>query len=391
MTQNPMVDPVTENKSYINTTRNILTASKIKLAMMNLKAYDIVYNLTPEDVAEIYEDKKEDHFQFGTMAHKLLEMFSEKNMTLEDIVNGFLEEYDITNRYIKDDLKEMIIQQKKEAWEITNEVDEWARRKTLGKAEYTLDKLRETYYWAEKYNNIKSKTPITRAEARDLIVGQSEDPRIADSVLKVAVMNKDRDMAGKYSTESRITVKYKWKELWAKPDRIVFRSNKAPDKRMTVEDMDKLMDWLTREQRVNLVKTQELRCMIRDYKTEGQAIELYNGIQRFGDSKYGYILSMAFYYLIVWIRYGIESRVVLDVIEKTKPFFSYTLEIPEDIMKDKIHKLTQTMDEIIQSEETKERWQLTVEDIFQNPDLKKYYPLIGNYIDSSKVYLDLSM
>ena len=95
--------------------------------------------------------------------------------------------------------------------------------------------------------------------------------------------------------------------------------------------------------------------MIRDYKTEGQAIELYNGIQRFGDSKYGYILSMAFYYLIVWIRYGIESRVVLDVIEKTKPFFSYTLEIPEDIMKDKIHKLTQTMDEIIQSEETKER------------------------------------
>lgn len=64
MTNNPMVEAETQNKSYINTTRDVLTASKIKLAMMNLKAYNIVYNLTPEDVAEIYEEKKEDHFQF---------------------------------------------------------------------------------------------------------------------------------------------------------------------------------------------------------------------------------------------------------------------------------------------------------------------------------------
>lgn len=131
--------------------------------------------------------------------------------------------------------------------------------------------------------------------------------------------------------------------------------------------------------------------MIRDYKTEGQAIELYNGIQRFGDSKYGYIFSMAFYYLIIRIRYGVESQVTLDVIEKTKPFFSYALSIPEEIMKDKIHKITQTMDTILESEKTDQRGDLTVEDIFQNPDLKKYYPLIGNHIDSSHVFLDLSV
>lgn len=115
MTQNPMVDQTTTQKSYINTTRNILTASKIKLAMMNTKAYNIVYNLTPEDVAETYEEKKEDHFQFGTMAHKLLEMFNEKNLTLQEIVDKFLEEYDITNRYLKADYIEMIIQQKCES------------------------------------------------------------------------------------------------------------------------------------------------------------------------------------------------------------------------------------------------------------------------------------
>lgn len=391
MTNNPMVETETKNKSYINTTRDVLTASKIKLAMMNLKAYNIVYNLTPEDVAEIYEEKKEDHFQFWTMAHKLLEMFNEKNVTLQEIVDQFLEEYDITNRYLKADFQQMIIEQKKETGEITNEVDEWARRKTLNKAEYTLDKLRETYYWAEKYSQIKAKTPITRAEARDLIVWDSWDVRIADSVLKVAVMNKDRDMAGKYSTETRIEAKYKGKKLGAKPDRIVFRSNKTPEMRMTVEDMDKLMEWLTREQRVTMVKNQEIRCMIRDYKTEWQAIELYNWIQRFGDSKYGYIFSMAFYYLIVWIKYGVESQVTLDVIEKSKPFFSYALSIPEEIMKDKVHAITKTMDSILEAEINDSRWDISVEHIFQNPDLKKYYPLIGNHIDSSKVFLDLSM
>lgn len=403
MTNNPMVETPTENKSYINTTRDILTASKIKLATMNLKAYNIVYNLTPEDVAEIYEDKKEDHFQFWTMAHKLLELFNTSNKSLEEIISAFLEEYDITNRYLKDDLKNMIIEQKKQSWEITAEHDEewnfkWysdadiqARWKLLSKADMTLDKLRETYYWAEQYATLKTKKQITRGEAKKLIVWDSEDPRIADSVLKVAVMNKDRDMWGKYTTEERIEAKYKGKKLGAKPDRIVFRSNKAPDMRMTLADMDRLMEWLTREQRVNLVKTQELRCVIRDFKTEWQAIELYNWIQKYWDSKYGYIFSMAFYYLIVWIKYAIESDVTLDVIEKTEPFFSYALSIPQDIMKDKIHSITKTMDQIIQAEESQQRGELNVEHIFQNPDLKKYYPLIGQYIDSSQVFLDLSM
>ena len=100
---------------------------------------------------------------------------------------------------------------------------------------------------------------------------------------------------------------------------------------------------------------------------------------------------MAFYYLIVWIKYAIESDVTLDVIEKTEPFFSYALSIPQDIMKDKIHSITKTMDQIIQAEESQQRGELNVEHIFQNPDLKKYYPLIGQHIDSSQVFLDLSM
>ena len=59
---------------------------------------------------------------------------------------------------------------------------------------------------------------------------------------------------------------------------------------------------------------------------------------------------MAFYYLIVWIKYGVESQVTLDVIEKSKPFFSYSLSIPEEIMKDKVHSITKTMDSILEAE-----------------------------------------
>lgn len=82
--------------------------------MMNLQAYNIIYNLLPEDVAERFEESKADHFQFGTMCHKLLEIFPKKN-SIKEIVDEFLEQYDITNRYLKADYIEMIIQQKCES------------------------------------------------------------------------------------------------------------------------------------------------------------------------------------------------------------------------------------------------------------------------------------
>jgi hypothetical protein len=50
--------------SYINDTRGILTASKIKLAKMNHSAYNIVYNLTTEETADNLEAKQAQHFAF---------------------------------------------------------------------------------------------------------------------------------------------------------------------------------------------------------------------------------------------------------------------------------------------------------------------------------------
>lgn len=124
------------------------------------------------------------------MAHRLLEQFTEENISVKQIVDAFLEEYDITNRYQKKDLTEMILQ--KDIERGMDEVDAEVKRKQLMKM--TLDSLRELYYGPDAYADMTKKKKITRAEARDLIIGASEDPRIADSVLKVAISNKDRDM-----------------------------------------------------------------------------------------------------------------------------------------------------------------------------------------------------
>lgn len=76
------------------------------------------------------------------MAHKLLEQFTEENISVKQIVDAFLEEYDITNRYQKKDLTEMILQ--KDIERGMDEVDAEVKRKQLMKM--TLDSLRELYY-----------------------------------------------------------------------------------------------------------------------------------------------------------------------------------------------------------------------------------------------------
>lgn len=50
--------------NYISNTRNVLTASKVKMARNNLKAYKVIYMDTPDDVAQTIEDGREDHFEF---------------------------------------------------------------------------------------------------------------------------------------------------------------------------------------------------------------------------------------------------------------------------------------------------------------------------------------
>lgn len=61
---------------------------------------------------------------------------------------------------------------------------------------------------------------------------------------------------------------------------------------------------------------------------------------------------MAFYVLIVWVEYGVKCEVMLDFIEKTKPFVAYTHTILEEDMMRKMKEIQSTIDSIIAAEET---------------------------------------
>lgn len=61
---------------------------------------------------------------------------------------------------------------------------------------------------------------------------------------------------------------------------------------------------------------------------------------------------MAFYYLIIYVLFGVRCEVKLDFIEKTAPYFSYTHTVPEEIMVEKVKGITSTIDNIIKAEET---------------------------------------
>lgn len=370
-------------ESYIQNTRDVITASKIKMASNNLLAYKIVYKDTPDDVASTLEEEKADHFSFWTLAHKILEQFNNENLTIQEIVDKFLEEYDITNQYQKKELLEMIL--KKEEERGMDEVDLRAKEKMLGKL--TLDKLRQEYYWPEKYADLAQKPKITRAEARDLIIG-SWDPRIADSILKVAVQNKDRDMKGKYDNEQRIQAQYKWFTLWAKPDRLILYY-KETGERITMDEFKTLTEWMNRDEIHAFTKEKNIKWMIRDYKTVWDIASIRKEIQYAGDTKYWYISSMAFYYLIVWINTWIPCEARLDIIRKTKPFISYTEVINETLMLEKMKPIINILDKIVEAEKTWERGEISIEDIIENPMLSTYYPILMESIGTHTVYTDM--
>ena len=56
--------------------------------------------------------------------------------------------------------------------------------------------------------------------------------------------------------------------------------------------------------------------MIRDRKTSGQ----FQNFEYNLETTFDYILSMAFYYVLVKVNYNIDCDVILDVLGKTKPY-----------------------------------------------------------------------
>lgn len=91
------------------------------------------------------------------------------------------------------------------------------------------------------------------------------------------------------------------------------------------------------------------KAMIRDWKTSGQI----NYFEYNMDTSFGYIMSMAFYYTLVKIKFWVECEAVLDVIWSQPPFPYYGYSLDRRQLLDKLEtKIKPALDALIDCIET---------------------------------------
>lgn len=357
------------SKEYIEKTRDSITASKLKAMFLDPLYFKLKYI---DELNAKEEEDEERHYIVGTAFHYLMEHGIEQ----------FGQVYNITDRYQKKDIQELILKRFEEQGKEPDEIE--IERKRLNKADMTLPKLREELYGAKDWAKMCSKIEITGAEGRDLLWMYEE-----------AVRQPMRDLQGMYSREYRLDSYYKDVRLSFQTDRIVFYSSKdwENDVRYTIEQMDEIMEWLTNEQKRAKAKEMCLLCIIRDFKTTDSIEKMKKELMYDWETRFGYVFSMAFYYTLVYIRYGIESRVVIDVIEKTSPYISDIIELPLSWLRKKLETtIIPTLDLYIKCKESND-WGNGPkrDDIISNKELKAYYRYFPSSVYQSATYIDLDM
>lgn len=92
--------------------------------------------------------------------------------------------------------------------------------------------------------------------------------------------------------------------------------------------------------------------MIRDWKTSWR-IDYFEYNM---DTSFDYVMSMAFYFVLVKIKYNVECDVILDVLGKQPPFPYYWYRLPKERLLEKVvHKIKPWLDAMIECIENDER------------------------------------
>ena len=323
---------------YVEDTRGIITASKLKAFILSPKLYKVQW-LDESPVCTEWED--ESWAELGEAFHYLVEVGIDKRS----------ERYQVTEKFLKDDLIAMI----KERDSVQ-----------LKKDKVKLPELRKIRYGEDKYNQMKWKIEMTPSES-DMIIWMYE------SIYKQPL----RDMAGTYTKERRFKAKYGILNIGFKPDRICFFCD---GEQFTVEDIDAVMATMSKEARKQHIIDKNMTCLIRDFKTSAQLDKMVRELRNDNETSNGYVLSMSFYYACIYALYGVESDVYIDVVEKTKPYKTDVISIPRSRMKDKLKSIIKpALEKLIECTDKNERPEPTRDDLIQNKSLAKYF----NYFDSS--------
>lgn len=341
--------------SYISDTRGIITASKLKDFLLCEKLYK-VKRLNEVCISEEIPDRA----TLWEAFHYLVEVWIDKRS----------ERYQITEKFLKDDLISLIADR-----EISEEWKE-AKRKEIKKL--LLPQLRALYYGEEKRKEMQDKIELTPTES-NMMIGMYE------SIYKQPL----RDMSWTYTKEKRFEVNYWSLNIWFKPDRICFYIDWN---QITVEEIDITKDWMSKEERRDFVKENNVTCLIRDYKTVAQLDKMINELRFDNETSTWYVLSMSFYYSCIYALYQVESDVYIDAVEKIEPYKTSVISIPRSRMKDKlINTIKPWLDRLIKCTNADKREEPTREELLSNKKLSWFYKYFDNCVQEQPTIIDLAL
>ena len=272
------------SQNYIEETRSLVTASKLKNYETNPYLYKLKY------VDEIVlEEEEERYFIVWDAFHYLMEHWEEK----------FLEKYTIADWYLKANLMDMILER-------SGLDDEDKKEYLKGLKKLKLDGLREERYGTEKYHLMSYNIQLTRAEW--------------EMVLWMYKSCKSQELfdiwCNGYICEERMTAMYKNIMISMKPDRRMVHDEKW--KMYSLVELEKLLSGKTKDEQEKIINEKKLTSIIRDFKTTADIVKIRNNLTE-GFDDYGYMTSMSFYYTVIFVLYWLESTVYLDFVDRKPP------------------------------------------------------------------------
>lgn len=386
------------SKSYVEETRNIITSSKLKDFMMCEYLYKIKY------IDEVDLDKWENRtFVVWTAFHDLMEHWQE----------FFLEKYYIDEWLVKEKLIDYLVENIDQV-DLSRFYDcvyeriykEIEKLKTPSVIEQRKELLRD----------YKNQAPVVLSKYLDLLEIRSEFMRISWNETKIELTPAEwRDLIWMYSKaleqpawdlwwdytkESRFALNFWTLQLWAKPDRVLFyqweflQGDVIPNEaRISREELDAMLKWKNKEERKMFVKENKIRGIIRDFKTTWSMERLLKQLSNSDNEwdRFGYMVSMGFYYGIIYGLYQVQCDVFLDIIETREPYISVVKWLPSWMLEGRLKQINQALVRLEEAIKSGNFLLPTRDEIISNNKLTPYYEYFPNHKQEEPSFMDLDL
>jgi len=382
--------------NYAEKTKWCITWSKLKVFNHDPLLYKLMY----VDMVEIEEKQEKRYFVTWTAFHHIMEYWTEsflesyyidewlvKSKIIEELKSLLTRKYsdseiDKFSEILKwivvyTDVVKQRIQEKADSLKTEKSKQKYVDLlENLNELEMVnwleLPELRNVYY----KNTTDTKIELTPAEWRDCL-GMYEE----------ALKQPMRDLGGEYIKEYRFECMYKNLKLTAQLDRIWIEDKNG--KRYKIDEIDSLLLRKHKEEQKKVITELWLTSIIRDFKTSWDLGRLHKELIYWDESK-DYILSMSFYYTIIYVLYGLESTVYLDVIEKSSPYVTDTITLLPWILENSLReKIKPLLERIIKCEESGEYEHRSRDQRVMDNKAKHYIKYHPEYLQKSPTIIEL--